>query len=320
MYTDGTTGFYLASNYNPSGSFYDMYAYNGAFFGVNPAAQTVSISQASPGVVTLASGTPPNQNAQVSFTSTNSLPVGITSGVIYYAYNISGSGPYTFNLSTTLNGANPVNTASTYSGTISMVITSDVTFNTPTVNIPNGFTFNSTGAITLPVGTTAQEPASPTYGMIRYNTTTGSFEGYSGIWGTIGAVAGGVIYENNKQITVSYTMTTSKNGESVGPITINPGVASQPCTITIATPGVITASGTVPLFGSTVVFATTGALPTGITAGTTYYAVNVSGSTFQIAATSGGTPIATSGTQSGTQSFTINVKVTIPAGSRWVIL
>ena len=68
------------------------------------------------------------------------------------------------------------------------------------------------------------------------------------------------------------------------------------------------------------VFATTGALPTGITAGTTYYAVNVSGSTFQIAATYGGTPIATSGTQSGTQSFTTNVKVTIPAGSRWVIL
>ena len=149
MYTDGTTGFYLATNYNPSnvaiiggtidgttiggttianGSFYDMYAYDGAFFGVNPAAQTVTISQASPGVVTLASGTPPNQNAQVSFTSTNSLPVGITSGVIYYAYNIAGSGPYTFNLSTTLNGANPVNTSSTYSGTISMVITSNVTF------------------------------------------------------------------------------------------------------------------------------------------------------------------------------------------------
>jgi len=345
MYTDGTTGFYLATNYNPSnvaiiggtidgttiggttianGSFYDMYAYDGAFLGVNPTAQTVTISQASPAVVTLASGTPPKQNAQVSFTSTGSLPSGITSGATYYAYNIAGTGPYTFNLSTTLNGANPVNTTSGYDPTISMVINSSVTFNTPTVYIPNGFTFNSTGAITLPVGTTAQEPASPTYGMIRYNTTTGSFEGYSGTWGAIGggsgAVAGGVVYENNKQITVSYTMTTSKNGESVGPITINPGVASQPCTITITTPGVITASGTVPLFGSTVVFATTGALPTGITAGTTYYAVNVSGSTFQIAATYGGTPIATSGTQSGTQSFTTNVKVTIPAGSRWVIL
>ena len=38
---------------------------------------------------------------------------------------------------------------------------------------------NSTGAITLPVGTTAQEPA-PVAGMIRFNSTTTHFEGYNG--------------------------------------------------------------------------------------------------------------------------------------------
>ena len=39
-----------------------------------------------------------------------------------------------------------------------------------------------------------------------------------------GASAGGAIYENTQSINTSYTMTTGKNGESVGPITIASGV------------------------------------------------------------------------------------------------
>ena len=39
---------------------------------------------------------------------------------------------------------------------------------------------SNTGAIQLPVGTTAQRPASPSVGMVRYNTTTNHFEGYDG--------------------------------------------------------------------------------------------------------------------------------------------
>ena len=39
---------------------------------------------------------------------------------------------------------------------------------------------STTGAIQIPVGTTAQRPASPSQGMIRYNTTTSHFEGYDG--------------------------------------------------------------------------------------------------------------------------------------------
>ena len=34
-------------------------------------------------------------------------------------------------------------------------------------------------SITVPSGTTAQRPASPTIGMIRYNTDIGYFETYS---------------------------------------------------------------------------------------------------------------------------------------------
>ncbi|OUW04048.1 MAG: hypothetical protein CBD16_02715 [Betaproteobacteria bacterium TMED156] len=39
---------------------------------------------------------------------------------------------------------------------------------------------SNTGAIQLPVGTTAERPASPSVGMVRYNTTTSHFEGYDG--------------------------------------------------------------------------------------------------------------------------------------------
>jgi hypothetical protein len=73
-------------------------------------------------------------------------------------------------------------------------------------------------------------------------------------------------------------------------------------TITIASPAVVTWGINGPFNGSSVVFATKGALPTGITAGTIYYVVNASGTTFQISATFGGAAINTSGSQSGTQT------------------
>ena len=48
--------------------------------------------------------------------------------------------------------------------------------------------FTSTGAITLPVGTTAQRPSSAVNGMLRYNTSTTALEGYvSNAWITVKA-------------------------------------------------------------------------------------------------------------------------------------
>lgn len=53
----------------------------------------------------------------------------------------------------------------------------------------------TTGAAVLPAGTAAQRPGAPSNGMLRYNTTTGAFEGYQGgawkpiteipVWGAI---------------------------------------------------------------------------------------------------------------------------------------
>jgi hypothetical protein len=73
-------------------------------------------------------------------------------------------------------------------------------------------------------------------------------------------------------------------------------------TITIASPAVVT-STVLYTEGAAVVFSTTGALPTGITAGTTYFAFNNVGLTFQLIDTAGNI-VNTTGTQSGIQSIT----------------
>ena len=73
-------------------------------------------------------------------------------------------------------------------------------------------------------------------------------------------------------------------------------------TATIAAPGVFT--GATLVAGTPVKFSTTGTLPTGIVAGTTYYVVNPSSNTFSVAATVGGAAITTTGSQTGTHTVT----------------
>ena len=98
-------------------------------------------------------------------------------------------------------------------------------FTTPTFT--GDVTMLSTGYVLVPKGTTLQRPAVPVAGEIRYNTDYSTFEGYSnGVWGQLGggATGGGndqVFVENGVTVTANYTLSTSKNAESVGPITIN---------------------------------------------------------------------------------------------------
>jgi hypothetical protein len=114
-------------------------------------------------------------------------------------------------------------TASGAVNAATMTITGALTGNVATFS--GNSSFNGTGAVKVPVGTTAQQP-SPTTGMIRFNSTDAQFEGYGGSqWSSIGgASAGGAVYENKQIIASNYTMTTDYNGESVGPITIDSGV------------------------------------------------------------------------------------------------
>ena len=88
----------------------------------------------------------------------------------------------------------------------------------------------ATGSGVLPSGTTGQRDGSPSAGYLRFNSTTSGFEGYNGsAWGSIGGGASGaggdeVFYENEQNVTTSYTLTTGKNAMSAGPITVDAGV------------------------------------------------------------------------------------------------
>lgn len=76
-------------------------------------------------------------------------------------------------------------------------------------------------------------------------------------------------------------------------------------TITIASPAVITLASHGLIAGDSVLFTTSGSLPTGITASTNYYVISsgLTANDFQVSTTSGGTAVDTSGSQSGTHTL-----------------
>jgi hypothetical protein len=72
-------------------------------------------------------------------------------------------------------------------GTIELVpanTASNVTVNVQAASGVLSYANSATGGLFLPSGTTAQRPASPVTGQIRFNTTTSSVEVYNGTsWG-----------------------------------------------------------------------------------------------------------------------------------------
>jgi len=166
---------------------------------------------------TTASAVPTNTNL-----SQGELAINVVDGKLYYKDNsnvvqLLASKAATSGTFTTV-------TTSLINSTSSLTL---ATSSIPALSINNlqNVTLNSSGAVTVPVGTTAQQP-SPATGMLRFNTDITQFEGYNGVsWsGVGGAAAGGAISLNNQSATVSYTITSTQNGFSVGPITTADGV------------------------------------------------------------------------------------------------
>jgi len=78
-------------------------------------------------------------------------------------------------------------------------------------------TLSSTGALALPSGTTAQEPASPVNGWIRYNTTISAFEGYvAGVWRPFTTGSSSLrLYEENPSAETT-PLTAGTNAVAIG--------------------------------------------------------------------------------------------------------
>ena len=181
--------------------------------------------------LTYFTGTVVTSSATITGGTINNTAIGGSTAAAGAFTTLAASGTLGVTGNTTLSADLSVNGNTTLGNASSDTIT----LNAATANVPNNLNFSGTGTIRLPNGTTAERP-SPTAGMIRYNTTENTFEGYAaGQWGSIGGGATGaggdqVFYENELTVTASYTLTTARNAMSTGPITIDSGV-----TVTVPT-------------------------------------------------------------------------------------
>jgi hypothetical protein len=188
-----------------------------------------------------------------------------------------------------------------------------------TLAVTGDASFNSTGQVKLPNGTTAQRSATPALGSVRFNTTLQSFEGYTSYSGqTISSIT---------HVTTTATLTTAANHN-------------------LTTGTFVTVSGATPVeyngtFSITVVDATSFtytmlATPSGSASPVGSYRVGVWGQIGGGATGNGGDQVFVENNQVITASYqipvgrnastvspiTINsgVVVTVPSGSRWVVL
>ena len=92
----------------------------------------------------------------------------------------------------------------------------------------DGVDITATGALRLPVGTTAERPSSPAQGDLRFSSTDTAAEVYNGTaWAAVGggATGGGSdawVVETDQTVTTSYELSSGKHGTTVSP-TINSG-------------------------------------------------------------------------------------------------
>lgn len=302
----------VTGNFNASGSptiNNNLQVTGSTFLGTS---QTATIAVTSPTIITVASS--PETNSAVTFSTTGTLPTGITAGTTYYVSKINGT---TFFISTSPTLTPLVNVTLAGSGvhtvsTVSLAVTSPTTANNTQLattafvqnlfsTIPVALTNWSvsetntaqTATITIATPAVVTVATAPANGTAVAFTTTGALP--------TGLTAGTPYYVFNR------TSTTYNIATTLG--------QTQTATYAAATPNVFNVAAA-PTNGQIVYFGA--GCPSTITAGTNYYVVNRTSTTFQVSTTSGGSAVtfstsgscsatwqsivATSGSQSGVQT------------------
>jgi len=174
-----------------------------------------------------------------------------------------------------------------WSSTVAFIASNaNITWTGHTLKTNQVVTFSNAGGV-LPTGITA--------GVNYYvvSVATNTFQ--------VSASSGGAVI----------TPSTAGTGTQTALTYITATTPSAAVTITTANPAVITWTGHALAVGQTVTFSTTGTLPTGITAGETYFVKTATaGTTFTISLTSGGTAIATTAAGTGVHTATLTGAMT----------
>jgi len=180
-----------------------LVAYNGTDFqainaitGVLGFSDTNIVMSAQASANTYVQGIIQNSNSGTSASADFIVANNLSTATTYYGdFGINSS---TFSGTGSLSAANATYVTATSgdlalgtttSNAIHFVVNSGAT-DAMTIASGGGVSFPTTGAITLPVGTTGQQPGSPASGMLRFNSTTVQFEGYNGsAWASVGGAA-----------------------------------------------------------------------------------------------------------------------------------
>jgi len=199
-----------------------------------------------------------------------------------YVVNNSTTGGYAI----TIRGVTgPTTGVKVYNGELAIVFWSSVASDFIKIS-----SYSGTAALQLPSGTTAQEPT-PNQGMIRYNQTTGQFEGYSLVSGTPGWYSVGGSSINNDTSTSSSTyplFAHATSGTAQVVYTSNTQYTFKPSTGELTAPEVISSNGFM-INGTTV---------------STSYTIASGNNAFSV----------------GPVTVNTGVSVTVSSGQRWVVI
>jgi hypothetical protein len=252
---------------------------------------------------------------------------GITTGTTITAFGTGtgGTGTYTVSVSQAASSTTITGAAAAYMGNTLISGLAALAGNA-TVGGTLGVTgylyaaqdafFTGTGEIWLPVGTTAQRTSLPQAGVFRYNKTNNTYEGYTAAPGTL---ISSITYSS----TTATLTTGSAHGLTTGAVvTVSGATPSQyngtyVITVTSTTSFTYTMA-TAPSSNATIVGSYTtgywGEVGGGAEAGGVVYENG------QTISTSYTMTTGNSGSSTGPVTVASGVVVTIPSGSRWVIL
>jgi hypothetical protein len=189
-----------------------------------------------------------------------------------------------------------------------------------TLTVAGNVTLNSTGDIKLPAGTTAQRPADPVNGMVRYNTTLGQYEGFN----TVASTADLLAISNT--LFVASATTDGPHGLVTGDYVTITGCtpAAYNGSFTVTVTGDATFNYTMltnPLGAATVVGTYTIGLWSGIGGGATGGGNNqVFVLNDQTVTVSYNIPTGKNAMSAGPITIATGVIVTVPTNSTWVIV